>query len=1128
MEFHSKHSSVEMRSETLRIPCEWLVLALSCFFFLLPAFGQNPRFPQSDLARENMEHVGAPAAEIEAVLRDNPGLMIELKRWIAKDATDHGQLVSESDLTREAIYLRLEHDLRFRSAATLILQRFGYLVPQVNPNSAQGKQQALLIEERAKWLAQEQEQQSLAAQHTERTAAAQSVPSPPVKSPRPSREREREQGGSSYRPPPSPQISPAETLPQLEEAAEIPVKGNSTGTQGSEIGQANGLNKKAPELSNFSLSDPTENAQEKRTFKYAREQNQAATVEAHAVPSVSFTSGQSLIREPDPYVNVPSLYDMYLQSTPQPRLPERFGIEVFQNGTSDQQHIPFDLPVGPNYVVGPGDSLAIDVWGGVSQRLFRTVDREGRLSLPQVGPLFVAGKSLAQVQQAVQTSLRSQFRDVSADVSLSRLRTVRVYVVGDVVHPGAYDVSSLATPLNALFAAGGPTAQGSLRIIDHERGKELVQQVDVYDLLLRGVKTGLKRLENGDTVVIPTIGPQVTVEGMVRRPAIYELHNEESLADVLSLAGGLLPTASLRHIEVQRVIAHQKRTMLSLNIPDGTDPQAVTAQLESFRVQGGDKIRIFPIAPYNQNSVYLEGHVLYPGEYSYHPGMRVTDLIPSYKALLPEPAKQYAEIIRLERPGYHPVVKSFNLGEVLSHPASAPLLEPLDTLQIFGRYDFENLPTVSVLGDVRAPGIYRTSGQLRLSDAIHLAGGLAPDAETRDAQIFRYRPDGDSEVFSVDLAKGLSGNPADDIVLKPRDRILVHRNPAFVKPASVYIEGEVAHPGRYPLARNMDTADLIRAAGGLQPGADTQRADLTQYKWDGTKRIVGSQKEINLSAAMSSKNHSELSDGAVLTIRQLPGWDDLGAIITVRGEVVHPGKYGIRPGEKLSSILRRAGGFMPNAYPYGAILERQSVRALQASSQQELMERITAMQTELELKPTTTDPNAKIAEEAAYGQWQQTLQDLANSPPLGRITIQISSNIRSWAHTSRDLAVQNGDTLIIPEGPSYVLVQGQVYNPTAVGYWPGKSAKWYLKQSGGPTNLANKRAIFVVRADGTVIGGHGYSLWMSGGLDQALQPGDAVVVPERALGGPKNWQAFFQVIQVMTGVTTSAILAAKY
>ncbi len=196
-----------------------------------------------------------------------------------------------------------------------------------------------------------------------------------------------------------------------------------------------------------------------------------------------------MVRSANPYADVPSLFDMYVQAAAWQRPAERFGLDVFRHNPNPTDAIPMDLPVGPDYVVGTGDSLAIDLWGSVSQRLVRLVDREGRVSLPESAPLLVSGKNLGEIQLEVQRTLRSVFRDVSADVSLSRVRTVRVYASsGDVAEPGAYDISSLSTPLNALFAAGGVTARGSLRNLRHSRGKEIVQQVDAYDLLLHGVR----------------------------------------------------------------------------------------------------------------------------------------------------------------------------------------------------------------------------------------------------------------------------------------------------------------------------------------------------------------------------------------------------------------------------------------------------------------------------------------------------------------------------------------------------------------------------------------------------------------------------------------------------------------
>jgi protein involved in polysaccharide export with SLBB domain len=328
----------------------------------------------------------------------------------------------------------------------------------------------------------------------------------------------------------------------------------------------------------------------------------------------------------------------------------------------------------------------------------------------------------------------------------------------------------------------------------------------------------------------------------------------------------------------------------------------------------------------------------------------------------------------------------------------------------------------------------------------------------------------------------------------------------------------------------MQVSDLVRVAGGLKQSADTKSADLIHYFWEGDKQVEGNQENIVLAEAMApdSGKDPKLSNGDVLTVPQMPGWNDIGASISLRGEIEHPGSYGIRPGERLSSVLKRAGGFAPAAYPYGAVLVRSEVQKLEQRSYGELIQRVREQQSSLKLTATSTnDPDQKLSAESALVQWQSALADLMNSPPTGRVTIQISSNIKSWENTPQDVRVQAGDVLIVPKRPSYVLVQGQVYGPTAVAYRPGKSARWYLMQAGGPTNMANKRATFVIRADGTVIGRHS-SFWNGDGLTATLQPGDMVVVPERALGGPPIWKTIFQNAQVLSSITTSAILAAAY
>ncbi len=246
-----------------------------------------------------------------------------------------------------------------------------------------------------------------------------------------------------------------------------------------------------------------------------------------------------------PLRNLPALRDLYTPSPTDNRVLERFGASLFRNSTVATDKPTLDVPVGPDYILGPGDELIIEYWGSSSQRIQATVDREGRVLLPEAGAIMVAGRSLGDAQDAIRRALQHQLRGISVDVTLAKLRTVRIYVVGDVKNPGAYDISSLSTPLSALLMAGGPTDVGSLRTVKHFRRKRLVETVDLYDLMLKGVNSSESPLESGDSILVPTIGPQVTVAGMVRRPAIYELRNEQTLDQALDLAGGVVGSGEL-------------------------------------------------------------------------------------------------------------------------------------------------------------------------------------------------------------------------------------------------------------------------------------------------------------------------------------------------------------------------------------------------------------------------------------------------------------------------------------------------------------------------------------------------------------------------------------------------------
>ena len=736
-------------------------------------------------------------------------------------------------------------------------------------------------------------------------------------------------------------------------------------------------------------------------------------------------------QEQYPLRNLPALRDLYTQATVDETKLERFGAALFRNSAAVADKSTLSVPVGPDYILGPGDELVIDYWGTSSQHLQRSVDREGRVSIPEAGSVVVAGRTLGEVQQTIQKMLSHQLRGISVDVTLGKLRTVRVYVVGDVTNPGAYDISSLSTALSALIAAGGPTDTGSYRTVKHYRGKALVEEVDLYDLMLKGVSSSEVHLESGDSILVPPIGPQVTIAGKVRRPAIYELRKEQTLDQILELAGGVPVTGELSRIRVERVQAHEGKEMMSVNVAGGAGIQAADDAFKRFRIQDGDIVTVLPILPYSNRAVYLEGHVFRPGKFSFKDGEKVSDLISSYDDLLPEPADR-AEIVRLRPPDFTPVVIPFNLRDVLAKKVEAPSLEPFDTIRIYGRYE--------------------TAG--------------------------------------------------------PK--------------ASIF--GEVMRPGEYPLSEKMTAADLLRMAGGFKLSAYQQAADLTSYSVVDGDHVDLDHRDIPIGRALAGEADTDvlLKPGDVLTIRQIGGWNDIGGAVSISGEVTHPGRYGIQRGEHLSSILKRAGGFSNEAYPYAAILDRAQVREAAAKSREEM---VTQLQAQTAGAPGSSGSSSSSSSRnnnavAQERERQQLLAKLKQLQPNGRLLIHVTSQIEKWQGTQADVEVRAGDTLYIPKRPTFVMVAGQVYNPIAITFSTGKHANWYLKQAGGPTTLANKKEIFVVRANGTVVGRGSGDWWSGNVLGTTLQAGDTVFVPEKGAGSG-IFKNLSQTISLLSGAAVA-------
>jgi protein involved in polysaccharide export with SLBB domain len=752
-------------------------------------------------------------------------------------------------------------------------------------------------------------------------------------------------------------------------------------------------------------------------------------------PDRNSPSAVEVVHQTTPY-NLQSLRDLYMQVPEQTSKLRRFGSDMFLNRGLDTKQMSVDIPIGPDYILGVGDGLIINLWGGVSQSFSRAVDREGKIVLPEAGTIVVAGLSLERAQALIQGALSRQFRDAQVAVTIARLRTVRVYVVGDVQRPGAYDISSLSTPLNALYAAGGPTSIGSLRVARHYRGKELVREVDLYDFLLRGVRPDTERIEDGDTILVSPVGRQVAVAGMVKRPAIYELKNETKLSDVLNDAGGVLVSASLTHITIERVGAQGHRTMLNLDLPEGSTAESSRKLMDTFAIQDGDRVSVAPILPYSERTIYVEGHVVRPGKLPYRDNMTLSDVIRSYQDLLPEPADR-GVIIRLMPPDLRAEAIDFNVPDVIAGNEQLHL-QPFDTIRVLGRYEADG--------------------------------------------------------------------------------------------PKVQVHGEVLHPGTYPLSRGMTTAQLVRMAGGFDRSALLDDADLASYDVRGGKQVLSRRDSVKIGEAVNNPGSSAdviLKPGDVLTIHQISGWNDIGSSVSLEGEVTYPGPYGIQEGERLSSVLKRAGGFRPTAYPMGAVLVRNQVKELEDKSRSELIHQIETTPAGAKLAPSLSAQDDAATLQILVQQQKGVVERLRSQPSIGRLVIRISADIASWEGTPADIEMRRGDVLTIPKKPGFVLVSGQVYNASAITFVPGKTAGWYLKRAGGSTVGGNIKEVLVIRANGLVVGRRSGEWFEPGVLETKLEPGDVVVVPQKVFGGSAALRNLFASAQVLSSVGFAAALALR-
>src|SRR5579883_1803357 len=505
-----------------------------------------------------------------------------------------------------------------------------------------------------------------------------------------------------------------------------------------------------------------------------------------------------------------------------------------------------NVPVPSNYVVGPGDVLDVLLYGSQNQAYQMVVGRDGRINFPQLGPIAVGGQLFSAVQTEIESKVAHQMIGVRASVTMEETRSIQVFVMGNATQPGSYTVSGIGTITSALYAAGGIGKTGSFRGIELKRNGVLIRTLDLYDLLIHGSTADDVKLLQGDVVFVPPVARTVAVDGNVERPAIYEIKNETTPAQVIALAGGLTPDADTSKATLTRIQPNGERVVLPLDL-------SAAGVAEGLR--NGDLIHVPRLKPTLDSAVIVQGHVYTAGPYAYRPGMRLTDVIRSVDDLKPGADLHYVLIRRELPPDRHIVVLSADLASALAAPGSQAdvALMPRDQVTVFDlsssrdriiqpvldelrAESTEQQPeqVVSVEGRVNVPGQYPLEPGMKVADLIRAGGGLADAAYAGRAELTRYvvvtGGTRRTELINIDLAAALSGNPADDIKLEPYDVLSVKEVSQWANQESVTLAGEVRFPGTYTIQPGETLKSVIERAGGLTQYAFPQGAVFTRVE----------------------------------------------------------------------------------------------------------------------------------------------------------------------------------------------------------------------------------------------------------------------------------------------------------
>ena len=709
-----------------------------------------------------------------------------------------------------------------------------------------------------------------------------------------------------------------------------------------------------------------------------------------------------------------------------------FGYDLFDRAPSTFAPVT-NIPVPADYVVGAGDELSVQLYGNQNRTFTLVVQRDGRVNFPELGPIGVGGQRFNSVKESIESRVERQMIGVRASVSMGDTRSIRVFVLGEAKRPGSFTISGLGTITSALFAAGGVKPIGSLRDIQLKRQGRVERHFDLYDMLINGDTTDDAKLLPGDVVFIPPIGPTVTVEGEVKRPAIYEVKPSSTAAEAIGLAGGLTPEADHFRAALTRIDDQGYRSVITVNLTG----QSSAAQA----VRNGDLLRVSRLRPTLDAGVAVEGYVHSPATYAFREGMRLTDVIRSVDDLKPNADIHYVMIRRELPPDRQISALSADLAAAFQRPGSAAdvLLTPRDRVIVF---DLE---------------------------------------------------------------------PGRDRIIRPLLAELRMQSTISRPTEVVSIEGRVKEPGDYPLEPGMTVGDLIRAGGNLTDAAYAGKAELTRYRVVNGDSRRTQQVEVDLAAIIRGDPGANvlLEPFDSLSIKEMPEWGSQEHV-TLVGEVRFPGKYSLKRGETLKSVIERAGGLTDFAFPEGTVFTRDELKEREQKQLDVLADRLQNDLVTLALQGAAAANQAQAGSALTIG--QSLLTQIRSSEAVGRLVIDLPRVMRISGGEAGDVILRDGDRLMVPKFQQEVTVIGEVQTATSHLYRPELGRDDYIALSGGATRRADRKKIYVVKADGSVVANEGGRWFSRSGGD--IKPGDTIVVPldtERLPALP-FWQAVTQII----------------